>query len=188
MFLAGVYIPRKGEVNYIPALEDNIKKILLDKKFKFKKVLNKNIRYPKYDLVNVYDESGKCINGELLKTGQAFFDQGFYTGKDLYEKLEQEAKKQNLGIWKNKEKLKLLFATSKNWWGFHYPECPEVQKIKPKDRTDFYFYLTSIFYHRYPEFDCKYCKEIEKKFNRPKLFTYEEKDYIEDIKKEKEKK
>ena len=184
VLLAGVYIPQRGETNYLPSLENNIKELILRKSLKFKKVLSKNIRYPEYDLVNIYDSSGTCINAALLSSGQAFFDQGFYPGKNVYEKLEQQAKKQNLGLWKN-QNLKILYSTSRLWWDFHYPECPEVKKIKAKDRIDYYFFPTPIFSYRDPA-ECNYCKEIEIKYNRPKLFTYTEKDYLEDVRKEKE--
>jgi len=183
VLLAGAYIPRKEDYNYYTILEDNIKSILLGKRFKFKKILNKGTRYPKHDLVNIYDKNGKCINAELLKSGWAFFDHGFYSGSNYYEKLEREAKKQNLGIWKNKQSLKILFVTSRYWWDFHYPECPEVQKIKPEDRIEYYVWPTPIFYYRDPA-DCKFCREIEIKFNRPKLFTYSEEDWKKDYQKE----
>lgn len=185
VLLAGAYIPRKEDYNYFQGLEENIKKILLGKRFKFKKILSKNIRYPKYDLLNAYDDTGKCINAELLEKGQAFFDNGYYPGKNLYGKLEQKAKEQNLGVWQNKQNLKVLFVTSRYWWDFHYPECPLVQNIKSKDRVEYYIWPTPIFFYRDPA-DCRYCRDIEVKFKRPKLFTYSEQDYLEDIRKEKE--
>lgn len=183
--LAGIAVPTEGEPNYSVALKSNLQTILLNKQFKFKKILTKNIRYPKYDMVNIYDNNGRCINAEILKSGQAFFDHGYYASKNLYEKLENDAKKQSLGLWKDKDKLQVLFVTSRYWWDFHYPECPEVQKITTNNRVEYYIWPTPIFFYRDPA-DCKYCRDIEIKFNRPKLFTYDEEDYLEDLRREKE--
>lgn len=177
--IAGIYIPQYGELNYLPEMQENINKLLVGKKIKFKILLKKDIRYPKFDLVNLYDKNGKCLNTELLKTGQAFFDHGYYKGKKRCQELEKKAKANSLGIWKNKERLVPLFISSRNWWDFHYPECPEVKKIKPKDKEEYYFFPQAVFFYKGPA-ECKYCREIEIQYNRSKLFTYGEEDWLRD--------
>ncbi len=183
VMLAGVYVPWKSELNYREEMKEYINELLLWKDAKIELVLKQGIVYPKFDLVNVYLSDNTLVNKKILEEGMGFFDQGYYRGKRFYEKIEAKAKEKGAGIWKDKQNLTILYVSSQDWWDFHYPECPEVKKIKPSRRIDYYFFPEPIFYYRTPA-DCKYCDEIEIKFHRPKLFTYSNEDWKRDTERE----
>ena len=172
--MTGVYIPVAKDLNYREDLVSNIKSLLVGKEIHYKIIEKgshtKNI-YPYYNLVVAYlNNDTESINERLLKSGMAFFDQGYYKGKDKYFQSEKEAKKKKIGLWQDPGPT-VLYIGSRNWWDFHYPECPEIKKIKEKDKVYYYFLPDYPFYYNTgPDLDCKYCREIEKKFNRPFLF------------------
>ena len=181
--LAGIYIPSRDHINYRTYLEEKIVNIVKNKTFYVKIIEKAKERYPKYDLVLLYAdvESNVSLNEELLIKGMAFFDHGYYDFKGHFEDMERSAKVNQYGIWKEKDSLKLMFVTSRDWRGFHYPECPEVEKINEREKIEYYFLPQAIFYYRYPETSCAHCRDIEIKNARPKLFTYSEEDYLKDV-------
>ena len=158
--LAGVYIPKRGEINYRRELAGYINKLLLNQNVTVETIETKNADYPEYDLVKVYlPVSKESVNEKLLKEGKAFFDHGFYTGKDYFYKLQKQAEKKKIGIWKNKENLKVLFIGGKSWKRYHFFDCPEVKKLKNNEKIYYYFEPPSIYAYRTPHRLCYYCKE-----------------------------
>ena len=177
--LAGIYIPWSEEINYREELVNNLMTLLKGREIRYK-IIEKGKKvdkaYPYYDLAVVYiDNDKKSVNEKLLSDGMAFFDQGYCKGKDKYADLEKETRKNKSGIWRDNS-LTVLYIGSKRWWTFHYPECPEVKKIKEEDRIYYYFYPINPFYYNRPDLDCRYCRAIEKKFKRPLLFRLHQKE------------
>ena len=153
--LAGVYIPKRGEINYGRELTDYINKLLLNQSVTVETIEKKNVDYPEYDLVKIYLPASKeSVNEKLLKEGMAFFDQGFYTGKDYFYKLQKQAEKNRIGIWKNREALTILYIGSVHWRLYHLPDCPEINKIKEKYKIYYYFEPPSIADYRYFDDAC----------------------------------
>lgn len=165
VLLAGVEIPWiKGKLNYMPPLPEASEKLLLNKRVSIELVEKPRAgTYHKHDLVRVYLEDGTCVNTYLLENGLAFFSHGYYRGKEKDFESEAKAKREGKGIWADKDKLKLLYVGSKQWEGVHYPECPELKKVKPEDRMEYYNRMPKIHWYRdwYPE-GCPYCDEIRK--------------------------
>jgi len=161
--LAGIYIPDTLEdgPNPIPEQVDNIGKILIDKKVKIELMERYRTGAPnKSDLVRVYLEDGTCVNTYLLENGMAFFSHGYYRNKEREIEAEARAKKAKKGIWS--KKLDLLYVGSKDWEGVHYPECPEVKKIKPESRIEYYNRPVAVHWYRDWDPECPYCDEIKK--------------------------
>jgi len=164
--LAGINIPDRPEdgPNSFPELVANIGNILVGRRVKVELVeRTRTGAYHKYDLVRIYLQDGTCINTYLLENGLALYSHGYYRGKEREEEAEARAKKEGKGIWANKNNLNLLYVGNKHWEGIHYPECPEVKKIKPEDRIEYYSRPMAVHWYRdgYPE-GCPYCDEIRK--------------------------
>ena len=165
--LAGAYVPVPEDTNYRQNLTNNIKNKLDHVNIRYEIIENKILDYPKYDLAIVYiGNSKESINELLLKEGMAFFDHGYYKGKDKYYTLERKAEQEKVGLWKNKPVL--LYIGGKDWWNFHYADCPVVRIIKEKKRIYYYIAPPPIVFYRGFAVDCKYCKELdkEKRVNR----------------------
>jgi endonuclease YncB( thermonuclease family) len=168
--LYGSDIPRIGETNYRKYMEDNLRNKILGKVIAVEVVLKKrtasDIEYPQVDVVNVhYDENGKSIqlNKELLREGMAFFSWVMRPGWEEYAELERQAKEKRLGVWREKENLEVLYVTRPNWRILHFPECPEVIAIEPKDRVEYYTEWAVIPGGRLlGTLRCKYCAAIAK--------------------------
>jgi len=157
--LAGAYIPRKGEINYKEELEDNIRKLLLHKDVKIKTIEKKNVDYPQYDLVEIYiDDNKESINEKLLKEGMAFFDQGYYKNKGYFYKLQKQAEKNKVGIWKDRDKLKILYVSGEYLKQYYLPDDPAIKDLKEYERIYYYFEPPVIFEHRYPAVYTPYWK------------------------------
>jgi len=149
--LAGVRILTKG-VNYRKELVDNINSMLLGKQVRVKIICPqaKWQTYPELPIAEVYLEGGLLVNEQLLRTGMAFFDHGYYPKKDYYKNLEKYAKAKKLGIWKEKAKLKIIYISSERFWSMFYPNESEVKKINAKDKIEYYFEPPKIFFYRLP--------------------------------------
>jgi len=161
--LAGISIPDKLErgPNIFPELVNNIGKILIDKKITIELMERYRTGAPnKSDLVRVYLEDGTCVNTYLLENGMAFFSHGYYRDKEKEIEAEARAKKAKKGIWA--KDLQLLYVGSKDWEGVHYPECPEVKKIKPENRMEYYNRPVAVNWYRDWDPECPYCDEIRK--------------------------
>ena len=162
--LAGVHIPyEQDSVNYHSEWLEYPKKFLKDKRVKIELIeRHRTGSFANYDLVRVYLENGICVNDYLLVNGLAFYDHGYYRGKDEYLKLVEKARKEKRGLWLN-ENLGLLYVGSKNSDSIHYPECSEVEKIKAENRVEYYDRPPYVHWYKmsYPH-DCKYCEEIRK--------------------------
>jgi len=164
--LAGIVVPDRPEEgpNLFPAMVNNIGKILNGKRVKIELVERaRSGAYHKYDLVRIYLEDGTCVNTYILENGMGLFSHGYYRGMEREIEAENRGKKAGKGIWANKDKLDLLYVGSKQWEGIHYPECPEVKKIKLNDRIEYYSRPVAVHWHRdwYPE-GCSFCIEIRK--------------------------
>ena len=148
--LAGVYIPKRGEVNYRESLSDNIRQLLQNKEVRIELIQEKTFNYPVYDLVKIYsDDFSESINEKLLKEGMAFFDHGYYSGKEIFHKLQKEAEKTGTGIWKNKSELTPLYIGAESWKFYYYPNSPKVAEILKDEKIIFYFDPPSMFFHRH---------------------------------------
>jgi len=161
--LSGILVPlNKTEINFFPQLVTASRDLLVGKKVKVELIERFRTGGPhKYDLVRLYLEDGTCVNTYLLENGLAFFSHGYYRDKEKEIEAEARAKKAKKGIWA--KDLDLLYVGSKDWEGVHYPECPEVKEIKPKDRMEYYSRPVAVNWYRgwYPE-GCPYCNEIRK--------------------------
>ncbi len=171
--LTGIYIPKAGEINYQENLVHNMSLLLKGKEIQYR-IIEKKRKYkngyPNNDLAIVYIKNDKeSLNEKLLKDGMAFFDHGYYAGKNKYFKLEKEARRRRIGIWKGNPPT-ILYIGSRHWLTFHYPECPEIKKIKEKDKIYYYFLPEYPYAYNQPDFNCRYCRDIEKRFKRPLLF------------------
>lgn len=165
VLLAGVRIPlNESKINYDPELVYVAKDLLLGKRVKVELMERARAGAPhKHDLVRLYLEDGTCVNTYLLENGLAFFSHGYYRDKDREFEAEARGKREGKGIWSDKDSLDLLYVGSKRWEGVHYPECPEVKKIRPEDRMEYYNRPVAVNWYRgwFPE-GCPYCKEIRK--------------------------
>jgi len=150
ILLAGVRLPEKSEINYDSVLTSSFRKYIEGKTLKFKVILKKSNDYPLYDTVLGYLPNNKLINDVIIKKGMAFFDHGWYPGKQRFERQENYARKNKKGLWKNIEKYKILFVSAKRFWNYHLVDCPEAQKIKPNERINYYFQPPVIFFFRGP--------------------------------------
>jgi hypothetical protein len=166
--LAGSYIPRQAETNHRPELEENLRERILNKKVRIKTVLKSRgdkSTYPLLDVVIAYVvEEGKEVNLNkvLLKEGMAFFSWQFFSGYKQYWKLEQEAKKEGRGIWK--ENPTVLYVTKSGWQDLHYPQCPKVLNLKESERVEYYVEWPAMYGARgMGYYGCPYCAEIEQK-------------------------
>ena len=164
--LAGVLVPDslKEGPNPIPELVNNIGKILKGKKVKVELLeRHRSGAANKHDLVRIYLEDGTCVNTYLLKNGMAFFSKGYYRGREKEIEAEKDGQINKRGIWA--KDLKLLYVGSLHWEAIHYPECPEVKKINPEDRIEYYTRPVKVHWYRdgsaSPEI-CSYCAEIRK--------------------------
>ncbi len=153
VLLAGVRIPEDNEVNYDKELTDNFRNYIEGKTLKFRVILKKIEDYPLYDTVLAYLPDGELVNDIILMEGIAFFDHGWYPNKNRFEQIEKETKKKRKGLWRNIDKYKIIYVSSKILQDFHLPDCPEIKDVTPKDRIDYYFQPPTIFFYRGPG-DC----------------------------------
>ena len=151
----GFFIP-KGEENYSPVMDKYLENLILKKKATFKIIAKAKIDYPKFSLVEV-EVDGVNINEKMLEDGMAFFDHGYYPGKEKFENIEDIAKKKGKGIWIKDGGLKVLYIGSRKWNYFHYADCPEVKQIELEDKIYYYFYPHVIFHYRKLDLTCHYC-------------------------------
>lgn len=165
--LVGTYIPLKKDINFSERLARNFVALMGNREVRMETILKAQPDYPKYDLVEAYLEDGTLVNEKLLKEGMAFFDHGFYKGKDKYEKLEEEAKSRKVGIWEEKSKLKILYIGHKGKKFYHFPECQKVKQIEEKNRIEYYFEPPYVSGYRTLDWGCSYCMEkYNNKFGR----------------------
>lgn len=153
--LAGVYIPVSG-ANYRKDLAENLKQMVLNKDIMAKVITSPRSKYPEYPLV-IADINGIELNSTLIESGMAFFDQGYYKGKDVYYQLQTNAKEQKKGMWGDVNPPKPLLASKKTWQGIHLIDCPKLKGFT-EDEIDYYYFVPQyIYWFKYLELDCPYC-------------------------------
>lgn len=154
--LAGAYIPVSGS-NYRKELVENLKHKVLNKNAKVEVITFPKAAYPKFPIVKVYVNKSE-INKSLLEGGMAFFDHGYYKGKNRYHEMQQKAQKEKIGIWGDENPPKALFEARKKWEGIHFIECPTLKDVPKAEQEYYYFAPQFIHYFKYLELDdCPNC-------------------------------
>lgn len=142
VWLVGAYVPDSRDVNYSPELWEGIRRSLEGKEVKIKVVVKKHpLAYPQLDLVKVFlDDNSISFNEQLLISGEAFFHEDYWNKeeKEYFRQLEETAKKNHVGLWKNKDRLAVLLVRHKNWRFAYAPECKYAKDIHPDDRVEYY--------------------------------------------------
>ncbi|MBN1688013.1 MAG: thermonuclease family protein [Candidatus Omnitrophica bacterium] len=139
--LVGVYIPLYGEANFREEFYKEIAREILHQEVKLRILEKKHsVGYPYVDLAEIYFPGGENINHELLRTGLAFFNEDHWdkNEKEEYRALEDQARRERLGLWEDPDKLEVMFIRPRNGRFIHFPDCPHVRDLKPEDRVDYY--------------------------------------------------
>ena len=161
-YLAGVKIPYEG-INYRQEMIDNIKMLLVNVRIKYKVVLEKYENgYPKYNLIKAYLKDGTSVNEKLLKEGMAFFDHGYYKGKERFYEFEREARKNKVGVWGSAKPPQPIYAAHKDWEFLHYISCPELKNVTHENMVHYYFHPPFIIGGKALTLTCEYCLPIRR--------------------------
>jgi len=157
--LAGVLLRYEGTAGYKKELCENFEKMLVGKKIRYKTILKwkQGINYPRNSIALVYLDDGTFLNETLLKEGMAFFDHGYYKGKEHFYELQEEARRNKRGMWGSDNPPRPRFVGKKDWRFIHYPECPEVKDLPEGEKIYFYFHPPSVPGGRIWAYNCSYC-------------------------------
>lgn len=167
--LLGAYIPLPWDENYREDLQTNVRQLVEGKTVKVETVVKAHAwGYPKHDQVKIYIDKTN-LNRYLLIEGTAFFNEDYWDKKEKeeYRQLEDLAKKNMKGIWKNIDKLKILSVRRKDWQYTHAPGCPHTQNLPDEELIKYYvplsFQKEAIVEEVTCEFSVKIWREQEKK-------------------------
>lgn len=171
--LIGVYIPHPDEVNHLPFLYKNIEDLIEGQEVLVKVRVPKHpLAAPVVDLVEVFLEE-KNLNQHLLKTGMAFLYENYWSPKEkeIYRQLEQEARDNKLGLWKEKDRLIPLSIRKKNTRFAYHPESPEVKDLPEEEKV--------VYYTNLPYQDSGIMEAVFDDFSMDRWLTEEEKKEVE---------
>ena len=157
--LAGIEILKKDHVNYRRELCESFEKYLLNQKIRYK-IIKKEGLYPDHDLILAYLSNGTFVNEYLLMNGLALYDYGYYPGNEKFHELQNKAQKNKAGTWGSSNPPEAIYAGPNNSIGYHYIECPNLDR-RNKENWDYFYFL--------PEYTtggrvldratCNYCSE-----------------------------
>jgi len=172
--LIGIYIPYPKQVNWRHEPFNHARQMLMGKEVRVRVVQKKHAEgYPEIDLVELFLE-GRNVNHQLLETGMAFFNEDHWDAgeKEIYLDLAEKARREQLGVWSEPDKLKVLYIRPKNGRFVHFPDCKYVKGLKPEERVLYYTPLPNTPYlavrHAY---FCDDCRSRWEKV-RPEIYQY----------------
>lgn len=145
--LVGVYVPVRGEPNYLEKNNSIIRSRLINREVLVREVGER--REPelgKTTLVEIFVDE-KSINKLILSEGLGFYSEDFWNKKEqeLFRSLQGKAESQSKGVWANREGLQVIAIRRNNQRFAYHPKSAEAKSIPETDRI--YLYAPPPFYY-----------------------------------------